>query len=42
MKLFNGQLVVILRTTNKAGKLTLTIKDKRGRLKPAVLNMKTI
>ncbi len=42
MKLFNGQLVVILRTTNKAGKLTLTVKDKRGRLKPAVLNMKTI
>ncbi len=42
MKLFNGQLVIILRTTNKAGKLTLTVKDKRGRLKPAVLNMKTI
>ena len=42
MKLFNGQLVVILRTTNKAGKLTLTVKDKHGRLKPAVLNMKTI
>ncbi len=41
MKLFNGELVVILRTTQKAGKVTLTVKDQRGRLKPAVLNLTT-
>ena len=41
MKLFNGELVVILRTTQKAGKVTLTVKDQRGKLKPAVLNLTT-
>ena len=41
MKLFNGELVVILRPTTKAGKVTLTVKDQRGRLKPAVLHLET-
>ena len=41
MQLFNGQLVVILRTTNKAGIAKLTIKDKLGELKPAVLTLHT-
>ena len=41
MQLFNGQLVVILRPTNKAGKVTLTVRDKRGKLKPAVLTLTT-
>ena len=41
MKLFNGQLVVILRTTQKAGTAQLTVKDKRGKLKPTILNIKT-
>ena len=41
MKLFNGELVVILRPTTKAGSVTLTVKDQRGKLKPAVLNMTT-
>jgi hypothetical protein len=41
MKLFNGELVVILRPTTKAGAVTLTVKDQRGKLKPAVLNMTT-
>ena len=41
MKLFNGELIVILRPTMKAGKVTLTIKDQRGKLKPAILNMET-
>ncbi len=39
MKLFNGELVVILRPTTKAGKITLNIRDKRGRLKPAVIGL---
>jgi beta-galactosidase len=42
MKLFNGELVVILRPTTKAGNVTLTVKDQRGKLKPAVLNLTTI
>ena len=41
MKLFNGELVVILRPTTKAGQATLTIKDQKGRLKPAVLTIDT-
>ena len=41
MKLFNGELVVILRPTTKSGKVTLTVKDKKGRLKPAVLSLET-
>ena len=41
MKLFNGELVVILRPTQKAGKATLTVKDQRGKLKPAILNITT-
>ena len=42
MRLFNGELVVILRPTTKAGKATLTVKDQRGRLKPAILSITTI
>ena len=41
MKLFNGELVVILRPTTHAGKATLTVKDVRGKLKSAVLNITT-
>ena len=41
MKLFNGELVVVLRPTAKAGKATLTIKDKQGKLKPATLTFET-
>ena len=41
MKLFNGELIVILRPTMKAGKVTLTVKDQRGKLKPAILNLET-
>ena len=41
MQLFNGELVVVLRPTTKAGKVTLTIKDKQGKLKPATLTFET-
>lgn len=41
MKLFNGELIVILRPTTKAGNVTLTVKDQRGKLKPAILNLET-
>jgi beta-galactosidase len=41
MKLFNGQLVVVLRTTQKAGKATLVVRDQRGRMKPATLTIRT-
>ena len=41
MKLFNGELVVILRPTLKAGNVTLTVKDQRGKLKPAILHLET-
>ena len=41
MKLFNGELVVILRPTTKAGKVTLIVKDQRRKLKPAILNLET-
>ena len=41
MKLFNGELVVILRPTQTAGKAMLTVKDKRGKLKATVLTLTT-
>ena len=41
MKLFNGQLVVILRPTQTAGKATLTVKDKKGKMKLATLTLET-
>ena len=41
MKLFNGELVVILRPTQKAGNVTLTVKDQRGKMKPAILHITT-
>ena len=41
MKLFNGELIVLLRPTPKAGNVTLTVKDQRGKLKPAILNVQT-
>ena len=41
MRLFNGELVVILRSTTKTGQVTLTVKDKRGRMKPAILSVNT-
>jgi len=41
MRLFNGELVVVLRTTQKAGKVVLSIKDKRGKLKPSILTLTT-
>ena len=42
MKLFNGELVVILRPTRTAGRVTLTVSDKRGKLAPVVLVINTI
>ena len=42
MKLFNGELVVILRPTKTAGRVTLTVSDKRGKLEPVVLVINTI
>ena len=42
MQLFNGELVVILRPTTTAGRITLTIRDKQGRLKPTTLTLHTI
>jgi len=41
MKLFNGQLVVVLRPTTTAGTATLTVRDQRGHLKSAVLTIAT-
>ena len=41
MKLFNGELVVILRPTTTAGKATLVVRDQRGRIKPATLTIET-
>ena len=41
MQLFSGELVVILRTTTTAGKATLTVRDKKGRLKPVSLSFTT-
>lgn len=42
MQLFNGELVVILRPTTTAGRVTLTVSDKRGKLEPVVLVINTI
>lgn len=42
MKLFNGELVVILRPTKTAGRATLTVSDKRGKLETVVLVVNTI
>lgn len=42
MQLFNGELVVILRPTKTAGRATLTVSDKRGKLAPVVLVINTI
>ena len=41
MRLFSGELVVVLRTTQQAGTATLTVKDKRGKLKPATITVET-
>ncbi len=41
MKLFNGELVVALRPTTTAGSATLVVKDKHGKLKPAILILTT-
>ena len=41
MKLFHGQLVVVVRSAQQAGKLTLTVKDKQRKLtKKVTLNIK--
>ena len=40
MKLFHGQLVVVVRSAQQAGKLTLTVKDKQRKLtKKITLNI---
>jgi len=41
MQLFNGELVVIMRTTQKSGSATLTVSDQRGRLKPVSVTIRT-
>jgi beta-galactosidase len=41
MQLFNGELVVILRTTEQAGTATLVVKDKQGKLKPVTITVET-
>ncbi|MBQ9231081.1 MAG: DUF4982 domain-containing protein [Prevotella sp.] len=41
MKLFNGKLVVVLRTTSHAGNIQLSIKDVKGELQPATLIIPT-
>lgn len=41
MKLFNGQLVVIVRSTKQAGKLTLTVTDKKHNITKSI-DIKTI
>ena len=41
MKLFNGQLVVVLRTTKSAGQATLTVKSTKGKIKPTTLTIQT-
>jgi beta-galactosidase len=41
MKLFHGQLVVVVRSAKQAGNLTLTVKDKqRKQTKKVTLNIK--
>ena len=41
MKLFNGELVVVLRTGRQAGNIRLTIKDSKGKLKAKTLEINT-
>ena len=41
MRLFNGELVVVLRSTHKSGKVTLTVKAQEGSLKPATWTFNT-
>ena len=41
MKLFNGELVVVLRTGRQAGNIRLTIKDSKGELKAKTLEINT-
>ena len=42
MKLFNGELVVVLRTTKQAGNMVLHIKDAHGKLRPATIKIPTL
>ena len=41
MKLFNGELVVVLRTGRQPGNIRLTIKDSKGKLKAKTLEINT-
>lgn len=41
MRLFQGELVVVLRTTQKAGMMRLHIKDAKGKLKPTTIAITT-
>jgi len=41
MKLFNGELVVVLRTGEHPGNIRLTIKDSKGKLKAKTLEINT-
>ena len=41
MKLFNGELVVVLRTSEHPGTIRLTIKDSKGKLKAKTLEINT-
>lgn len=41
MKLFNGELVVVLRTGRQPGNIRLTIKDSKGKLKTKTLEINT-
>lgn len=41
MKLFNGELVVVLRTGRQPGNIRLTIKDSKGKLKAKALEINT-
>jgi beta-galactosidase len=41
MKLFNGELVVVLRTGRQPGNIRLTIKDSKGKLKAKTLKINT-
>lgn len=41
MKLFNGELVVVLRTNEHPGTIRLNIKDSKGKLKAKTLEINT-
>ena len=41
MKLFNGELVVVLRTTSQAGIIRLHIKDNKGKLRSTTITIHT-